>query len=513
MPTKRIFLFILISIVVVHIIVIFIVLKPQSNLYIGDEMDKYVIYQVSQSILRGDVEPSPYWNIGYPASLALLHRFGIPYITAEKWLSLPFSILMLGLAFIISYKLSDFRVAFFTSLVLIVSETYLLRSVGSKDFMMSSSILLLAILGFCDFNEDDRYDMVFLYGLILGIYFTFRYIGIYLLPGFIIYIFSVKGKVRGLFQSLVYTGGFTLGALPQFVIATYTWGNPFYSGNAKTIWFTINNINDWPRFFATNREFSIFSVIADNPIGFILNWFRGLNNFLWFKLINPPLIYLSYAGLIVFLLRKKNRWLNFSICILSLYLMITFTYKAKIDYLLPLIPFLSFGGVWFIFEFIPGRLQKRRFSWIPLRYVVLILIIAYMLIYSYNSINKTDESIIWEREATGRVADILRSDEVFEPSSVLSTDMWYLYLPGAKDDLWEYDQVPFNMTEPEEVLGYVLRDGYRYLLLYDRDKRAFGNWAGLPKKLMDMKLPDNFKLMLDMEDSRRRLMLYKILKK
>ena len=507
---KRLFIFLLALTLVFHLLVVFLVLKPHSNPYIGDMMDKHMVYLVSQSILDGSPQPSPYWNIGYPAVLALFHRFGAPYITTERWLSLPFSLIILALSFIIAHRLSNLSTAFFSALALSTSLTFILKSIGAKDFMLSAVLILLSIVVFYNFKDEKRRWRLVLYGFILGLSFTFRYISIYLLPFFIIYIFIIKGKREGLSPTLFYILGFIIGGLPQFAIATYKWGNPLYSENAKTIWFTINKIDDWARFLTTNEKFSTISVILANPKGFIANWLRSANAFISSMPITPPLMFLSYAGLIAFIARARDRWLNFAIVMLSIYLAITFTYRAYSEYLLPVMPFLAFGGVWFLSEFIPERLKVRRLSWLPLRFCIITIIVLYMLGFSYNRVNKTDESVVWEKEAIGKVAEVLKGDGVNDPSSVLSTDVWYLYLPGAKSDFWEYHQVPFDMNDADKVIGYAIEHNYRYLLLYDRYKGAEGDWAGLPEKLMEAKLPDNFVKVLDMEDSMRRLELYRI---
>ncbi|RLC41868.1 MAG: hypothetical protein DRH44_06950 [Candidatus Coatesbacteria bacterium] len=508
--SRQIF-FLILLVLVLHIITVFTILKPHINPYIGDMMDKHMVYMVSKSIIEGDIQPSPYWNIGYPALLALTHKFGVPYITAERWLSLPFSLLMLLLTFLVVMRLSDVKVAFFTCLAMSVSQVFILKSIGAKDFMLSGALILASIVVFYNFSDENRNWRIILYGLILGVAFTFRYISIYLLPVFIVYIFIIKGRRAGLYQSLYYTAGFIVGALPQFAIATHEWGNPLYSENAKTIWFTINHINDWARFLTTGGRFNIIGVFADNPLGFIVNWVKSINAFVTSFHLNPPLIYLSYAGLIVFLIKVKNNWFRFIIVALSIYLAITFVYRAYSDYLLPVLPFLAFGGVWFIFRFIPERLERRRLGWFPIRFIIVVMVILYMFAYSYNRINRTDEAVVWERKAIRGVAEVLRDDGVDDPSVVLSTDLWYLYLPDARADLWEYDQVPFDMSEPDEVLEYAVKGGYRYLLLYDRYRGADGDWGGLPERLMEMDLPYEFELLLEMEDTKRRLELYRIM--
>jgi len=507
---RNLFFLLLILALIFHIIVIFIVLKPQSSPYIGDMMDKHMVYLVSQSLIDGKPAPSPYWNIGYPALLALFHRCGVPYITTERWLSLPFSLLFLFLTFIIARRLSDVKVAFLTCIALSFSEVFILKSIGAKDFMLSAVLILLSMMVFFDFKDEKKRLRLIIYGFILGLSFTFRYISLYLLPFFIFYIFIIKGKREGLVLSLFYIAGFIIGGLPQFAIATYKWGNPFYSENAKTIWFTVNHIDDWARFLTTNQHFSTLSVFINNPKGFIANWLRSANAFITSMPVNPPLIFLSYAGLFVLLIKAGKGWLRFAIVMMVMYLAITFLYRAYSDYLIPVMPFLCFGGIWFIYEYVPERLKGKRVRWLPLRYSVLALVLVYMLVFSYNRVNKTDESVVWERDAIGKVAEVLKKDGVNDPSSVLSTDMWYLYLPGAKGDFWEYKQVPFDMTEPYKVIEYAIDHNYRYLLLYDRYKGAYGDWSGLPEKLMDMKLPANFVKVLDMEDSKRRLELYRI---
>jgi 4-amino-4-deoxy-L-arabinose transferase-like glycosyltransferase len=509
---KKQYAFFIVTALVIYILAVIAILKPYSNPYIGDMMDKHMVYLVSQSLIDGNPQPSPYWNIGYPALLALFHRCGVPYITAERWLSLPFSLVFLFLTFIIAKRLSDVKVAFATCLALSFSEVFILKSIGAKDFMLSAVLILLSMMVFFDFKGENRGWRLILFGFILGLSFTFRYISLYLLPFFIFYIFIIKGKREGLTLSLFYILGFIIGGLPQFAIATYKWGNPFYSENAKTIWFTVNHIDNWARFLTTNQHFSTLSVFINNPKGFIANWFRSANTFITSMPVNPPLIFLSYAGLLVLLIKAGKGWLRFATVMMVIYLAITFLYRAYSDYLIPMMPFLCFGGIWFIYEYVPERLKGKRVRWLPLRYSVLALVLVYMLVFSYNRVNKTEESVVWERDAIGKVAGVLRADGVDDPSSVLSTDMWYLYLPNAKGDFWEFDPVPFDMTEPDKVIEYAIGSNYRYLLLYDRYKGAYGDWAGLPEKLMEMKLPENFKLMLDMEDSRRKLELYRIIR-
>ncbi|MGQ9707203.1 MAG: ArnT family glycosyltransferase [bacterium] len=509
---KKLFFLLLTLALILNIIVIFIILKPHESPYIGDMMDKHMVYLVSQSIIEGKPDPSPYWNIGYPTLLVLFHKIGVPYITAERWLSLPFSLILLALTFIIAHRISNLSSAFFSSLALSTSLIFIIKSIGAKDFMLSTVLILLSLVVFFNFKDENRRWRIILFGFILGLSFTFRYISLYLLPFFIIYIFIIKGKKEGFILSLSYILGFIVGGLPQFAIATYKWGNPLYSENAKTIWFTINKIDDWARFLTTNERFSTVSVILANPKSFIANWLRSANAFITSMLINPPLIFLSYAGLIILLIKMGKGWLRFATVMMVIYLSITFMYRAYSDYLLPVLPFLAFGGVWFIFEYIPEGLKSKKLRWLPLRYTVIALVLLYMFGFSYNRVNKTDESVVWEREAITKVADVLKEDGIDDPSVVLSTDMWYLYLPGARTDLWEYNQVPFDMTEPGEVINYVMSHNYRYLLLYDRYKSAEGDWAGLPEKLMNMKLPDIFIKVLDMEDTKRGLELYRIVR-
>lgn len=277
-------------------------------------------------------------------------------------------------------------------------------------------------------------------------------------------------------------------ASPQIAINIWRAGNPFYAGNARTIWFALQGSSDWSLLFQHQGEESIVSLFFIDPLHMLLVWIKNAFTLVQIPLLPMPIFIFGWAGLIYIWFQRKDWQMGIPYVILAFYSALTLLYSYWGKYFIALSPYLAMSALALMKKLIPQRVGKGK-GFPFLVPIILILIIVGMGISFYSV--KTDSHYLWEKEAIFEVSEKMSSLGVTDPKTVLSTS-YDLYLVDAGVADKQFAMVPYDFSSVEDLDKYISDNHYHYLIAYHRGWTE-GYWQGLTAKLMESdKMPANW---------------------
>jgi hypothetical protein len=201
---------------------------------------------------------------------------------------------------------------------------------GSRFSVLSSQFSVLS----------SQFSVLFLAGIAGGCAFLIRHLGLILLPwGLLVIAFvtlfrheghqslaapSLASRVSRLLSplsrlvsrsTLAFVLGFVLAMSPQIIVNTAQTGQPFYSQQAKNIWFAVYADSDWARWDEASNDIGLAEIVLRDPPRFFDNWYRNVVAFLGsggentsefgraiqLRLLGFPANWLAVAGLLAWI--------------------------------------------------------------------------------------------------------------------------------------------------------------------------------------------------------------------
>lgn len=478
---------VVVSLLVVYLL-IFLIIDPFS-LPVRNP-DLWLMVPLAENIANGSPQVSPFWNLGYPALLSVFTQFCGGYGTAETVLSLLTGGCFLLLSYFVGRKYLGRYWAIAVLWLTASSEVFIFCVGGFKDYLLLASLLISAILCLEWAVRKNRWWSVLIAGGVLGVGYLDRYIILLVLPVSLLWIiFKAEGRSRRVVLTIIYFAGFLILASPQIAVNLWREGNPFYSGNARTIWFALQGGHDWSLLFSHNKEESIFNLFFADPIKMIVMWSKNCVALLLIPLIQIPAFIFGWAGLIFVWFKRKEWHIGLPFAVLALYSAITLLFKFWSHYYIAVSSYMAVGALALMKEIIPRRICKGKgFPLITPLVVVFVIIGLAISIYSV----KYDKLYQWEKEAIFEVSEKLSSQGVTDPEAVLSTNH-NLYLVDAEVADKQFAMLPYDICSLEELTKYIRDNSYHYFIAYNVGGTE-GSWQGLTAQLVETdKMPSNFK--------------------
>jgi len=480
-------LLVVVSLLVIYLLIFFII--DPFSLPVRNP-DLWLMVPLAESIANGSPQVSPFWNLGYPALLAVFGQFCGGYGTTETVISLLTGGCFLLLSYFVGRKYLGRYWALAVLWLTASSEVFIFCVGGFKDYLLLASLLISAILCLEWAVKKNRWWSVLLAGGILGAGYLDRYIILLILPVSIIWILvKVDGWGRRLKYALMYLVSFFILASPQIAINIWREGNPFYSGNARTIWFALQGSHDWSLLFSHNKEESIFSLFFAAPIKMIIMWSKNCVALLLVPLIQVPIFIFGWAGLIFVWFKRKEWHIGLPFVVLAVYSALSLLFKFWNHYYIAVSTYMAVGALALMKEIIPQKIGKGK--GFPLLSPLVVIFTIIGLAISIYSV-KYDKLYQWEKEATFEVSEKLSSQGVTDPKTVLSTNH-NLYLVDAEMADKQFSILPYDICNLEELTEYIEENDYHYFIAYNVGGSE-GSWQGLTPQLVETdKMPGNFK--------------------
>jgi len=451
--------------------------------------DHWMTVRLAEDIAGGNPQVSPYWNLGYPALLALTANISGGYETAEKVISLTCGLFLLLASYFLGRKYLGRYWGIAVLWLVAGTEFFVFNVLGLKDYILFAFLLVSAILSLEWAIKKERRWAFSIAGAILGLSFLDRYIALLIFPIFLLAIL-VKAKEWGrkLTFVIIFLAGFVLLASPQIAINVWREGNPFYAGNARTIWFALQGSSDWSLLFQHQGEESIISLFFSAPLQMLLEWLKNAVALVQIPLLPIPVFVFGWAGLIYIWFQRKDWQMGIPCAILAFYGALTLLYSYWGKYFIALSPYLAISALALMQKLMPERIGKgKRFPF--LAPITIILIIVGIAISFYSV--KTDSHYLWEKEAIFEVSEKMSSLGVTDPKTVLST-CYDLYLINAGVADKQFAMVPYDISTIEDLDKYISDNHYHYIIAYHRGWTE-GYWQGLTAKLMESdRMPANW---------------------
>ena len=349
------------------------------------ETDFYWKYgPAARDLLHGRVQIENYdskgW--GYPAAVALVSLFGPEPFRAAQCLALLCAVLTGLLLYRLHRSLLGPAVALGSLLLLLSNETFLANTyeVGTDMFyfavvMGSISLLLgrgnpgaLALLGS---------------GLLGGWAFSTRYNGLFLWPGALLVLLSLRTVEGPLASRLrlagVWSAGFLLAALPWlFVNAAHT-GNPLTNSNYVNVGYAVYGEGNWEKFFyGGDRKITSFAdVVRLDPPRFAAVMVKNLAEHLRRDLTELlPAIWggLALIGGFLLLRERPGRRVGGYAVLWGLYFLTLVPVFYGKRFSLPLLAFWLLLAAWPYFSHTLGRRLRSIERVFPLRVFVFLAV-------------------------------------------------------------------------------------------------------------------------------------------
>lgn len=133
--------------------------------------DHWMTVRLAEYIATGNPQVSPYWNLGYPALLALTAKITGGYETAEKVISLTCGLFLLLASYFLGRKYLGRYWGIAVLWLVAGTEFFVFNVLGLKDYILFAFLLVSAILSLEWAIKKERWWAFFIAGAILGLSF------------------------------------------------------------------------------------------------------------------------------------------------------------------------------------------------------------------------------------------------------------------------------------------------------------------------------------------------------
>jgi hypothetical protein len=417
-----------------------------------------------------------YYPVGLPAILRLAIDRGVDPLRVGQALSVLGGLCLLFGAMALTWDLSRERwpVAF-TAALLLLHGTFLTYATQEGTDMPSAGLQLvsLACLWFAlkPARERSGVYLAAAAGLAGGAAYLVRYTA--LIPvaiGFGVLLASLpRTRRRGLVVLAAYVAGFLVASAPQTVSSLLAHHQPFYTIQAKNVWWYIYGEGNWLGTFGkVPDDIPLFQVIALDPRRFVEHWFGQIAQFflfdpLWFHLQWPSVFNIVWLiGLLAFLVGRRvsirHRAL-LALCLLGGPVAIGMASVMQ-RFLLPTLALQAVLISWLIWR-LAFRLPLPRLTAMSGAFFVLILL------DQMNLVRGVERWIQAPRVSNPvAVTRILRAAGMRDPGEVVTNDPFLhaVDLPG-RDQYFGFPFIPLEPASLDELLSQPAAAHWRFLVI------------------------------------------------
>jgi len=425
------------------------------------------------------------WADGlYPMGYRLLLRVGVDLGLDVLSTAFVLSIIggflgLLGTFLLVRSLTGSWFLALLTETVLASTSYYLFfASLDSTDMLAAGlQILSVAVL----FADDRPRRGALGAGILAGLSYLIRYTASLTILLCTLYLLGWAwirrarprqgaGTDRWWMSPLLYLIGAGAGAAPQLIASTLVEGNPFYTMQARNLWFHVTGGSDYIfEWNAAPEDLSVLKIILTYPRRLINHWLANFRGF-WMErdalVLDPPFRPLMHAGLL-FVLLVPSRLSRSARAFVGLYTIgnIALLSLIRLDkrFLIMLMPLLAFAAVYFLWSILPPAFVVRKRS-ISLRIPVIVLLTIWSLPYTLEFMrsNPEDRQVV-AISNTLHAAGMDSADQVYSTHTRYHdvADPWKRRFPQAA-------AVAPRLGSYEDLLSLLHDGGYRFLV-YDDD--------------------------------------------
>jgi hypothetical protein len=420
------------------------------------------------------------YPMGYRLLLRLGVELGLNVLTSAFVLSILGGFLgLLGTFLLVRRMTGSWFLALLTETVLASTSHYLFfASLDSTDMLAAGlQIFSVAML----FAEERPRRGAFMAGLLAGLSYLIRYTASLTILLCTLYLVGFTwtwrsrpeqrlDRRRWWILPALYMFGAAAGAAPQLIASTLVKGNPFYTIQARNLWFHVTGGSDYIfEWNAPPEDLSAWNILLTYPRQLVTHWLGQLRGF-WVSqnavVLDAPFAPVMHAGLL-FTLLVPNGLSRSARGFLGLYTLgnVVLLSLIRLDkrFLIVLMPLFAFTAVYFLWRILPPDIWVRRRS-VPVRIPVMILLTLWSALYplQFMRANRQDQRLV-EVSNTLHAAGMNSADEVYSTHTSYQdvADPWKRRFPQAAS-------IAPRLESYEELLQ-LLRDGDYRFLIYDDD--------------------------------------------
>jgi hypothetical protein len=425
------------------------------------------------------------YPLGYPFLLRIAIDNRIDALRIGQLLSWVGGLLSLIAVFGIGQRATGSAWFAFVGAMLLVTNFYFLSYAAYEgNDMLAAGLQILSVYLLWLISPTERptrfRPIIFAAGLVLGLAYLVRYTSLILFPCALLYVLWKTGNSAR--QAITSVGllisGFLLVASVQIVPSIIVYHQPFYSQQAKNVWFGIYGqgdfVNNWAKMPNT---VSLLEVIAIDPDRFIDHWWEQFSSafvspqlWLW-----PMVLHVAWLlGSVVLLSDKRLHFADRMLVMLALLGPIALTAMA---WLTSRFMLLSLA----VQALVIALLAAWGATLIPVRRSVQISLVLLMMT-AVVALTQFSPMLQWLKSPVrikpNSVNSFLRAVGMQDPREVATNDP-YLHATDIPERT-RYSQAYFFVANPRDVnelLTHPAASNWRYLVL--DYKNGFGDYRRL----------------------------------
>lgn len=244
------------------------------------------------SSLKSAVKLDGFYPLGYPLALWALSQGTGSEFVAAKAVAIGSSLLLIAASWSLARTVAPGGVSWLLPLLVVANPYFWESSLFLGTDMPWAAFQLLALGAAIKGVRRARWTTFAWAGAALGLAYLFRYTALVMAPVLWTYLLIWRPLPREGHQNgraaLAFTLAFLIVALPQLVTSAWERGNPFFTLQAKNVWFAIYGQGDWQGNWADLRsDIGLFQVISMGLGRFLAHW--GIEFAKWW----------AYAGVLV----------------------------------------------------------------------------------------------------------------------------------------------------------------------------------------------------------------------
>jgi hypothetical protein len=420
------------------------------------------------------------YPMGYRLLLRLGVELGLDVLSTAFVLSILGGVLgLLGAFLLVRRMTGSWVLALLTETVLACTSYYLFfASLDSTD-MLAGGLQILSVATL--FADGRPRRVASRAGLLAGLSYLIRYTASLTILLSLLYLVGYAWSRRAQPRQdpevdkwwvipLLYLLSAGVGAAPQLIASTLVEGNPFYTIQARNLWFHVIGGSDYIfEWTSPPEDLSVLNIVLTYPRELIAHWFDQFRGF-WVSQsavpLDAPFAPLMHAGLL-FMLLVPGKLARSDRAFLGLYtignLVLLSLIRLDKRFLIVLMPVFVFAAVHFLWRIVPPGVQIRNRS-IYVRIPVMILLTIWSARYPFEfmRVNLQDRRVI-EVSNTLHAAGMDSANQVYSTHTGYQdvADPWKRRFPQAAS-------IAPRLASYEGLLELLQDDGYRFLI-YDDD--------------------------------------------
>jgi hypothetical protein len=218
-----------------------------------------------------------FYPLGYPVLLWLLGHLAGGVMAAAKWVAIGSSALLLGASWLLNRLLLPQEPEWLLPLFTAINPYFWQSALFFGTDMPWAGWQCLAMVGAAFGLRKKRWMALGWAGAALGIAYLMRYTAMGMWPVLLLVLAIWRPLPResrdNLKGAIAFTLAFLIVASPQFAITWAEKGTPFFTLQAKNVWFGIYGGGDWAaRWTDARSDIGLLDVFLMGPARFIAHW-------------------------------------------------------------------------------------------------------------------------------------------------------------------------------------------------------------------------------------------------